>query len=193
MATLHSGYEPESSVASAARGNSEFIELDSRNHPCGEATNNTPAQPYTLNAEAALATNELAHATAVSILRRTSIHDSNIELNAIHPHHNEAGATEAVSPLPPVDTGKDAWLFLFSAFVMDILVWGTSLTTHGRSAFALTPARFPLRLWHLPGILLLAPTLRGGATHCHRRYLRFRTHVPLFAIGLWHTCLVSHV
>ena len=26
--------------------------------------------------------------------------------------------------LPPVDTGKDAWLFLLACFVLEALVWG---------------------------------------------------------------------
>ena len=28
--------------------------------------------------------------------------------------------------LPPVDTGKDAWLFLAACFVMEAMVWGES-------------------------------------------------------------------
>ena len=149
--------------------------------------NNASAQPSVRNANTTLATTEPAHAPAASAPPRTSIYDSNIVLNAINPHHDEAGA------LPPVNTGKDAWLFFFSAFVMDILVWGTSLTTHARSAFALTPPRFSLRLRHLPRIRLLASTLRGQAKHCHRWYLRFGTHVPFFTAGLWHTWVVSYV
>jgi hypothetical protein len=42
--------------------------------------------------------------------------------------------TEAQSPeghtqfsLPPVDGGKDAWLFLFASFLLEALVWGKSL------------------------------------------------------------------
>jgi hypothetical protein len=27
-------------------------------------------------------------------------------------------------PLPPADTGKDAWLFLAACFVMEAMVWG---------------------------------------------------------------------
>lgn len=33
------------------------------------------------------------------------------------------------STLPPVDGGKDAWLFLAACFVVEALVWGTSLAT----------------------------------------------------------------
>ncbi|KAF2819411.1 MFS general substrate transporter [Ophiobolus disseminans] len=56
--------------------------------------------------------------------RPTSGHDSDTELEVINPDHNQPHATEAEFSLPPVDGGKDAWLFLFSAFVMEILVWG---------------------------------------------------------------------
>lgn len=61
--------------------------------------------------------------------RQHSLYESNIELNAIDPHNDEAGAGELEFSLPPVDGGKDAWLFLFSAFVVEILVWGTCPST----------------------------------------------------------------
>jgi hypothetical protein len=32
---------------------------------------------------------------------------------------------EHESLLPPTDTGKAAWLFLASAFVIEMMVWGT--------------------------------------------------------------------
>ena len=43
------------------------------------------------------------------------------------PHHEFS--------LPPVDTGKDAWLFLAACFVIEALVWGehhllVPVTTH---------------------------------------------------------------
>jgi hypothetical protein len=34
--------------------------------------------------------------------------------------------THQVSALPPVDGGKDAWLFLAAAFMVDALTWGES-------------------------------------------------------------------
>lgn len=42
----------------------------------------------------------------------------------LNSRHGEAVATEIEFSLPPVDTGRDAWLFLFSAFILEVLVWG---------------------------------------------------------------------
>lgn len=117
MATVHSGYEPESSHTPAARRNSESIELDTINQFCHEAQ--TSYNPKTHSA-----TIQPDYIMEASTPRQTSIYDPNIELNAINPHDNEAGAAETEFSLPPVDTGKDAWLFLFSAFVLEVLVWG---------------------------------------------------------------------
>lgn len=57
---------------------------------------------------------------------------SDVELHALdqtrnHPFIQDAqdGAPEdGGSSLPPVDTGKDAWLFLAGCFVTEIFVWG---------------------------------------------------------------------
>jgi hypothetical protein len=56
----------------------------------------------------------------------TSVNDSDMELYATNPHPDDTRATEPEFSLPPVDGGKDAWLFLFSAFVLEILVWGNT-------------------------------------------------------------------
>ena len=37
---------------------------------------------------------------------------------------------EHESLLPPTDGGKDAWLFLAAAFVIEIMVWGKFFPTH---------------------------------------------------------------
>lgn len=37
------------------------------------------------------------------------------EINSLHEHEFS---------LPPVDRGKDAWLYLISAFLIEMLVWG---------------------------------------------------------------------
>ena len=46
----------------------------------------------------------------------------NIELEAFPTSAEEYHLN--VSSLPPVDTGKDAWLFLAAAFMVETLVWG---------------------------------------------------------------------
>ena len=72
--------------------------------------------------------------------------------------------------LPPVDGGKDAWLFLAASFVVEALVWGKLPVTSScvdklhlapciRTPVAkqrvLTPSRVPVLLRRLPGLLLL--------------------------------------
>ncbi|KAF2623981.1 putative MFS monocarboxylate transporter [Macroventuria anomochaeta] len=74
--------------------------------------------------KSALTTTQPGDTTEASTPRRTTIYDSNIELNAINPRHSEAVGTAPEFSLPPVDRGKDAWLFLLSAFILEILVWG---------------------------------------------------------------------
>lgn len=179
MATLRSGCEPDSSLASAARLNSESIELDSINHFREEARNNASAQPSVPDVKTTPATTEPAHATPASTPRRTSVYDSNIELSAINPQHDEARAAEAEFSLPPVDTGKDAWLFLFSAFMMDILVWGTSFFDHIH-ALANTTQVFPL-----PTASSRNTTLR---THPSRASETLLSLVP----ALWDSCTSLH-
>lgn len=139
---MHSSYEPESSSTSAQCRNSELIELDSIHHLCGERTN-IASTPFAFHhAKTASANVESSHETA-STPRQISIYDSNIELNDVNPQHYEAGAREVQLSLPPVDTGKDAWLFLLSAFIMDILVWGIFYLEILHSACTNTTQAFP--------------------------------------------------
>lgn len=35
-----------------------------------------------------------------------------------------SGEANWASSLPPTDTGKDAWLFLFASFMLEALIWG---------------------------------------------------------------------
>lgn len=126
MANLHSGYEPEPSITLGQRQSSEFIELDLIHHLRKEADNLASTQASSHHGKTAPVNKESARETTAFTSRPVSIYDSNIELNGVSPQHYEAGAGEVQFSLPPVDTGKDAWLFLFSAFIMDILVWGTS-------------------------------------------------------------------
>ena len=39
---------------------------------------------------------------------------------------NSAAESSEGFSLPPTDTGKDAWLFLFACFMLEALIWGTS-------------------------------------------------------------------
>lgn len=42
---------------------------------------------------------------------------------------DDAGSKQDRS-LPPVDGGKDAWLFLAGCFTIEMLLWGTLLCYH---------------------------------------------------------------
>jgi hypothetical protein len=37
--------------------------------------------------------------------------------------------------LPPMDGGKDAWLFLAACFMIEALIWGTLSTVHTVNCF----------------------------------------------------------
>ena len=47
----------------------------------------------------------------------------------------DAKAPTSAQSLPPVDKGKDAWLFLFAATVCEMLVWGVSRLVISTSTF----------------------------------------------------------
>lgn len=50
-------------------------------------------------------------------------HHHPVELSA-HPSEGERQREEDAVALQPVDGGFHAWLFVFSAFVLECLVWG---------------------------------------------------------------------
>jgi hypothetical protein len=68
------------------------------------------------------------HIMGDSTSRIVLVNESDMELDIINPHLIQTRTTEPEFSLPPVDTGKDAWLFLLSAFVLEILTWGTTST-----------------------------------------------------------------
>ena len=57
--------------------------------------------------------------------------------------------------LPPVDGGRDAWLFLAAAFMVETLVWGAnpSLQSNEDSIANSHGTRLPFRVWCLSGVL----------------------------------------
>ena len=58
----------------------------------------------------------LWHTELVGYTMSVSASDHDLEEAGEH-HDNE-------KPLPPVDGGKDAWLFLFAIFVLEAVIWG---------------------------------------------------------------------
>jgi hypothetical protein len=52
-------------------------------------------------------------------------------LNSIQDHDREQN-----QQLPPMDGGKDAWLFLAACFMIEALIWGKLLHLHNRSLLA---------------------------------------------------------
>jgi hypothetical protein len=74
--------------------------------------------------------------------------------------HEEAYVDLALSPsrhdlsLPPMDGGKDAWLFLAAGFMFEALVWGKHLSVVGRSIQRAdkTLLRLPLCLWYFSSL-----------------------------------------
>ncbi|OAK95888.1 MFS general substrate transporter [Phaeosphaeriaceae sp. SRC1lsM3a] len=122
MATLHSGYELETTSANTRRY-SNYSENDTGedlNKAAASSICFSPIADDTNYAEQAGSANTVSPSTP----RQASIYESNIELAAITSHHDESNPADSDFSLPPVDVGKQAWLFLFSAFVLEILVWG---------------------------------------------------------------------
>lgn len=69
-------------------------------------------------------------------------------LSSIQDHDHEQD-----QQLPPMDGGKDAWLFLAACFMIEALIWGTPLHTINHFPANLILFRLLLRLWYLPGLL----------------------------------------
>ncbi|KAM0336824.1 hypothetical protein ACHAPQ_003715 [Fusarium lateritium] len=61
--------------------------------------------------------------TAIELRQETEIGESDISLQG-EGLDLDATSTHQVSALPPVDGGKDAWLFLAAAFMVEALTWG---------------------------------------------------------------------
>ncbi|KAK7686228.1 hypothetical protein QCA50_010448 [Cerrena zonata] len=69
--------------------------------------------------------------TATSIREPYSVPQSDVELTSLDWQRNEIAASSEhptssvnVQELPPVDEGRKAWLFCFSGFMLESLVWG---------------------------------------------------------------------
>jgi hypothetical protein len=123
MATLHSGYEFDALQSHNARRPSTYVE------PAQDTVEELRKTAATTNPSFSPIQEDIqdqsTYTTSNSTPRQASIYESNIELDAINPQHDTDNATEPEFSLPPVDGGKDAWLFLFSAFILEVLVWGT--------------------------------------------------------------------
>lgn len=55
--------------------------------------------------------------------------------------------------LPRVDGGKDAWLFLTGCFLLEALVWGSSLFHPSVGDVVLTTTRLSVLVRSFPGLL----------------------------------------
>jgi hypothetical protein len=73
---------------------------------------------------------------------------------ASEPH----SSTDNVSSLPPVDGGRQAWLFLTGATVIEILVWGLPFSV-GVLREYWSRELFPTEVYHADTMLTLAATL----------------------------------
>lgn len=81
--------------------------------------------------------------------------------------------------LPPVDGGKDAWLFLAAGFVFEALVWGSyTIISNLVKGATDTVNRLPLFLWCIPRLLQHNAAIRWQFEHCGHRHLCHGTNVP---------------
>jgi hypothetical protein len=125
MSTLRSGYEFEAPQSSSnARRHLAYVDtdaLEALHNAAATCSSILPIQEDTITPTYAI---QSSYTTKTFTPRPEPVYNSNIELVATNPQHDTTNATEPEFTLPPVDGGKDAWLFLFSAFVLEILVWG---------------------------------------------------------------------
>lgn len=175
MATLHSGSkdEPESSLQSAAPQHLQYTEPNNIDHFPEKTRENfleKPADPSI--AAPASVTTASPHTTVAS----DPSHSSNIQVN---PHQDEADSVEADPSLPPVDTGKDAWLFLLAAFILNVLVWSTTL--HGYTCVHIVCVN-TVQVSHLPMEFFRTITP-------HTRHSRASETLPLSVPALWDSCI----
>jgi len=86
------------------------------------------------------------------------------------------GAQQHVS-LPPVDGGKDAWLFLAASFVVEALVWGMCdcVSACILDSTSLTNGRFPIFIRRVPGVLFDPRAFRRGQQYRGHRHLCYGT------------------
>jgi hypothetical protein len=86
--------------------------------------------------------------------------------------HLDPGPPSQEFSLPPVDSGKDAWLFLAACFVMEALIWGESRRSnqHWRlpalnySQVLIHGQDFPLPMEFSRNTILLMHPLLGQVT-----------------------------
>lgn len=155
------GIHSDSTYTSSVHRNTTPIELDTMQYPRNgfRSDKSTPSNAHAKRPS--LAEEQPAFPSQVSTPRPRSIYDSNTELHAFDPSHDVPGAAEPEFSLPPVDTGKDAWLFLFSAFVLEVLVWGTGVLLPHHAQLRLIPSRLPFCVWHISRVLHIPPALPG--------------------------------
>lgn len=178
MATLHSGYadKPESLLESAASQHSQSIEPSNLDHFPEKTTEKFQEKPADSSVAApAPATTESAGTTAAS----NPPHSSNIQPNGVNPHQHEVDSADTDSSLPPVDTGKDAWLFLLAAFILNVLVWSTAF--------------YGYILVHIICVNTIqvsrSPTEFSRNITPHTRHSRASGTLPLLVPALWDSCI----
>ncbi|KAJ9122473.1 hypothetical protein QFC22_001900 [Naganishia vaughanmartiniae] len=73
----------------------------------------------------------------------------------------DAHSSDVVFSLPPVDGGRDAWLFLAAATTIEVLVWGLPFSV-GVLREYWSRELFPTEVYHGDTMLTLAATLQTG-------------------------------
>lgn len=102
------------------------------------------------------------------------------------------GGTEFQS-LPPVDRGKEAWLFLAASFMVEALTWGKILTYTPQLASIANCQRLPICIWCFPGLLQYQCSLQRVVCHRRHRYLRHGKSITFPPASLNLTSTGNHV
>lgn len=91
------------------------------------------------------------------------------------PSNLDLTGTTEFSSLPPVDTGKDAWLFLAASFMVEALIWG-EFTVY------LLILELTVQAFHLPLVffrIIIVPAVPLKGHRLLRRSVHAQWYVPL--------------
>jgi len=87
----------------------------------------------------------------------------------------ELTVTNEFSSLPPVDGGKDAWLFLAASFMVEALIWGEFI-------YISVIHRLTVQAFHLPLVffrIIIVPVARLKGHHLSRQSVHAQWYVSI--------------
>lgn len=91
----------------------------------------------------------------VELIERTGDVDHGYSSPVMDSTALESSSEQHEFSLPPADTGKDAWLFLATCFLVEAVVWGMSyhMVQFSRSKTDRLRHRLSILIWYIPRLL----------------------------------------